>query len=84
MLSVLACVALACTASVLVDGASKGVCAPTDNAGDCAGLMAFATATGYQSWTKNKHWGEDKTVCGWEGIDCTKGRVTGIHLKVSQ
>lgn len=72
----------------------KTFCAPADDAGDCAGLHAFAMATGYESWTKNTHWGSGKSICSdWHGVTCgdvynvetgkKSSRVTGIDLKAN-
>jgi len=78
---------LICTAvcaTLATASASKPPCSSTDNADDCAALMAFGKALGYASWKKNTHWMEDKTVCGWKGVTCsdgTSGRVTGLRLK---
>lgn len=57
-------------------------CAPHDDPGDCAGLLAFARATNVTKWKKSTHWGSDKTVCEWYGVKCNKaGRVSSLSLK---
>jgi len=55
-------------------------CAPTDNAGDCQALVAFAYATKFETWTKNDNWCLGGTICAWLGVTCTGGRVTSLNF----
>lgn len=59
----------------------KPPCAKADNRGDCTALSDLAKSAKLAGWTKKTHWLEDKSVCTWYGVTCTKGRVTGISLK---
>lgn len=59
----------------------KPPCAPTDDKGDCAALVALAKSTQIEGWEKKTHWLEDKTVCSWYGVTCKGGRVVGLSLK---
>eukprot|EP00039_Didymoeca_costata_P028979 m.22765 g.22765 ORF g.22765 m.22765 type:complete len:351 (-) comp7435_c0_seq1:53-1105(-) len=58
-------------------------CSPKDHPSDCLALTALASATNYESWTKNTKWGKsDESVCLWHGVTCNKdGRVANLSLK---
>ena len=56
----------------------RGWCAPTDNAVDCAALVAFYNATG-----RTLDWKIDgnTSMCSWEGVGCSSaGRVSQLVL----
>jgi hypothetical protein len=59
----------------------SAICAPSDNAGDCAALRAFGVALGWQSWQSKDNWMTDASICTWFGIACTNGRLTNIHFQ---
>eukprot|EP01049_Picozoa_sp_SAG25_P013146 SAG25_NODE_1953_length_2103_cov_9.273453_2_plen_123_part_01 len=58
----------------------SAICAPSDNAGDCAALRAFGVALGWQSWQSKDNWMTDASICTWLGITCTNGRLTNIKF----
>ena len=57
-------------------------CAPTDNAGDCAVLLAAYAAWGNQpaSWAAGIAAGS--SYCSWDvsSVTCTNGRVTSLNV----
>lgn len=49
-------------------------------ASECNALVDLYTSTSGASWTTGTNWITSSTPCGWYGITCASGHVTGIDL----
>lgn len=56
--------------------ASAELCHPSYDTGDCGALCDLWSATSQQV----QGWCNGESLCGWEGITCTNGRVTILEL----
>lgn len=58
-----------------------GIAVSTDlDASECDALVAFYDSTAGPSWIDNSGWRTTSDPCGWVGVTCTGGRVSGILL----
>ena len=58
-----------------VNATANGLCAPSDNAQDCIGLVNFYWATGSTlKWTMDGQ----TSLCNWTGVTCGSGRATQL------
>lgn len=51
-----------------------------DDPGDRTALMDFGKSMASDKWKKNKGWLSSESVCSWDGVGCTGGRVTSLVL----
>jgi subtilisin family serine protease/Leucine-rich repeat (LRR) protein/C1A family cysteine protease len=47
---------------------------------ECMALETLYTGTGGTGWTHRSGWLDTATPCGWDGLGCNGGHVTGIDL----
>ncbi|MEM7536296.1 MAG: leucine-rich repeat domain-containing protein [Chloroflexota bacterium] len=47
---------------------------------ECEALVAIYNSTGGPGWTVSTNWLQTTTPCGWYGVTCRDGRVTGLDL----
>jgi hypothetical protein len=51
-----------------------------DDPGDREALTDFGRAMDFAGWKKKGGWLSSQSVCSWEGVGCTGGRVTSLVL----
>jgi hypothetical protein len=51
---------------------------------ECEALVALYNSTDGDNWTNNSGWLETNTPCGWKGVTCSGGHVSGIDLHNNQ
>lgn len=61
------------------------MCTPCDGVTEipqteCQALVAFAINTNVQNWLNHTGWLQTTTPCGWNGVVCANGHVTGLLL----
>jgi Leucine-rich repeat (LRR) protein len=51
---------------------------------ECEVLVTFYNSTNGDNWTDNSGWLETNTPCGWKGVTCSGGHVSGLKLSSNQ